>query len=253
MASINKSRNDDLDISPQDVIADAFNRFGDSRISISFSGAEDVVLIEMAYQLVGNKVPAFSIDTGRLHPETYRYIDRVRERYGISIDMLSPEPNALEQLVREKGLFSFYQDGHDECCSIRKIQPLKKKLLHLNAWITGQRRDQSATRTGLQQEQQDGVFSTPDNPITKFNPLASWTSADVWEYIQKNGVPYNPLHDHGFASIGCEPCTRSVSRFQHERHGRWWWEDEENKECGLHVQNVNPRPVRVLDKHTQPA
>ena len=252
MVSTNTQFRKDVSVvSPMDVLADAFNRFEQSQISISFSGAEDVVLIEMAYQLLGNRVPVFCLDTGRLHPETYRYIDQVRKHYGISINMLSPDPANLEHLVREKGLFSFYQDGHHECCAIRKIQPLTKKLCHLDAWITGQRRDQNVTRTELPQEQEDRAFSTPRHPITKFNPLASWTSTYVWRYIQTNGVPYNPLHDQGFSSIGCEPCTRSISRFQPERAGRWWWEDAKDKECGLHAQNIDAQPVRVIEKHTQ--
>ena len=161
MVSTNTQFRKDVSVvSPMDVLADAFNRFEQSQISISFSGAEDVVLIEMAYQLLGNRVPVFCLDTGRLHPETYRYIDQVRKHYGISINMLSPDPANLEQLVREKGLFSFYQDGHHECCAIRKIQPLTKKLCHLDAWITGQRRDQNVTRTELPQEQEDRAFST---------------------------------------------------------------------------------------------
>lgn len=240
-----------LEVSAMEVLSESFQRYGPNQISISFSGAEDVVLIEMASQLVGNKVSVFSIDTGRLHPETYRYIDQVREHYGISIDMLSPDSIKLGQLVKEKGLFSFYQDGHHECCSIRKIEPLKRKLLCLDAWITGQRRDQNVTRTELPQEQQDVAFSTPNHPITKFNPLASWTSTDVWQYIQTKHVPYNPLHDQGFASIGCEPCTRPVTRFQHEREGRWWWEDEQDKECGLHPQTVDVRPIKVIERHPQ--
>ncbi|MFP6795841.1 MAG: phosphoadenylyl-sulfate reductase [Pseudomonadales bacterium] len=244
-------RKDVSAVSPMDVLADAFSRFEAGQISISFSGAEDVVLIEMAFQLLGNDVRVFSLDTGRLHPETYRYINEVRNHYGISIDMLSPDPANLEQLVREKGLFSFYQDGHQECCSIRKIQPLKRHLSHLDAWITGQRRDQSVTRSELPKEQQDSAFSTPDHPITKFNPLTGWTSADVWRYVQKHSVPYNPLHDRGYASIGCEPCTRSVTRYQHERDGRWWWEDQEDKECGLHAQNADVQPIRVIDKYTR--
>ena len=242
---------DRTEVSAMDVLAEAFRRFEHNQISISFSGAEDVVLIEMACQLVGNKISVFSIDTGRLHPETYRYIDQIRKHYGITIDVLSPDPIKLGQLVKEKGLFSFYQDGHQECCSIRKIEPLKSKLRCLDAWITGQRRDQNVTRTELPQEQQDVAFSTPNHPITKFNPLASWTSADVWQYIRAKHVPYNPLHDRGFASIGCEPCTRPVTGSQHERDGRWWWEDNQNKECGLHAQNVDAKPVKVIEKHTQ--
>ena len=242
---------DRTEVSAMDVLAEAFRRFEHNRMSISFSGAEDVVLIEMACQLVGNKVSVFSIDTGRLHPETYRYIDKIRKHYGITIDVLTPDSIKLGQLVKEKGLFSFYQDGHQECCSIRKIEPLKSKLSYLDAWITGQRRDQNVTRTELPQEQQDVAFSTPNHPITKFNPLASWTSADVWQYIRAKHVPYNPLHDRGFASIGCEPCTRPVAGSQHERDGRWWWEDKQNKECGLHAQNVDARPIKVIEKHIQ--
>ena len=242
---------DHTEVSAMDVLAEAFRRFEHNQISISFSGAEDVVLIDMACQLVGNKISVFSIDTGRLHPETYRYIDQIRKHYGITIDVLSPDPIKLGQLVKEKGLFSFYQDGHQECCSIRKIEPLKSKLRCLDAWITGQRRDQNVTRTELPQEQQDVAFSTPHHPITKFNPLASWTSADVWQYIRAKHVPYTPLHDRGFASIGCEPGTRPVAGSQQERDGRWWWEDNLNKECGLHAQNVDARPVKVIEKHTQ--
>ena len=137
-----------------------------------------------------------------------------------------------------KGLFSFYRDGHQECCAIRKIKPLRRHLGGLDAWITGQRRDQSLTRIELPTEQDDRAFSTVDHPIVKFNPLAAWTSADIWRYIRANDVPYNPLHDAGFMSIGCEPCTRPIGPHEHERNGRWWWEDEAGKECGLHAQNV---------------
>jgi phosphoadenosine phosphosulfate reductase len=145
----------------------------------------------------------------------------------------------VEKLVREKGLFSFYRDGHKECCAIRKVEPLRRALSSLDAWITGQRRDQSPwTRSDIPVVQIDPTHSTPEHELVKFNPLANWTSDQIWSYIHENDVPYNDLHEKGFISIGCEPCTRPVSPGQHERAGRWWWEDDSKKECGLHAGNI---------------
>lgn len=223
---------------PRDVIADAFDSF--RHVAISFSGAEDVALIDMACQVLGHAAPVFVIDTGRLHPETLRFFETVRDRYGAEIEVLLPDAPAVATLVRNKGLFSFYRDGHSECCEVRKVAPLRRKLATLDAWITGQRRDQSATRANLPVRQIDDVFSAPGHPLTKFNPLAHWSAARVWGYIRANDVPYNPLHDRGMPSIGCEPCTRPVGPHQHEREGRWWWELEDAKECGLHRQNLVP-------------
>jgi phosphoadenosine phosphosulfate reductase len=228
-----------LTAAPQDVLADALSRFERDRIAISFSGAEDVVLIDMAVKL-GYDVQVFSLDTGRLHAETYRYLERVREHYGIALELVMPDPRGVGELVREKGLFSFYRDGHQECCALRKIEPLRRKLGTLDAWITGQRQDQSVTRTSVPTEQDDAAFGSSERPLVKFNPLAEWTSADVWSYIRAHDVPYNELHDRGYVSIGCEPCTRAVGPHQHEREGRWWWETADGKECGLHGQNVQP-------------
>lgn len=222
--------------SPQQILSVALEKF--DAIAISFSGAEDVVLIDMATQLTSN-VHVFSIDTGRLHSETYQFIDRVREHYSIQLDILFPDAAQVEALVREKGFFSFYQDGHRECCAIRKVQPLRRKLLTLDAWITGQRKDQSPdTRADIPAVQLDTAFSTSDHPLVKFNPLANWSSAQVWHYIRERHLPYNPLHARGFVSIGCEPCTRAVLPNQHERQGRWWWEDASQKECGFHAINL---------------
>jgi len=207
-------------------------------IAISFSGAEDVILIDLALQ-VRKDIQVFSLDTGRLHPETYRFIEQVRQHYNIAIDILSPDAAALEAMVKQKGLFSFYEDGHSECCGIRKVAPLRRKLATLDAWITGQRKDQSLdTRGDIPEVQLDSAFSGPDKPLIKFNPLLNWTSAQVWDYIEAYQVPFNELHRHGFISIGCEPCTRPVLPNQHERTGRWWWEDAAKKECGLHGGNV---------------
>jgi len=221
---------------PEDILRLALESF--DNVAISFSGAEDVVLVDMASRIQPD-VRVFSLDTGRLHPETYRFLDRVRERYPIRFEALSPDAMAVERLVREKGLFSFYQDGHQECCGIRKVGPLGRRLQSLDAWVTGQRKDQSlATRATIAVVERDAAFSTPEHALVKFNPLANWTAAEVWDYIRSNDVPYNELHERGFVSIGCEPCTRAILPYQQEREGRWWWEDAADKECGLHKANV---------------
>ena len=220
---------------PTDVMSEAFDAH--ANVTVSFSGAEDVVLIDMATNLT-DEVNVFTLDTGRLHPETYRYIEAVRDFYGIDINVVSPDGAALAEFVRENGLFSFYRDGHHGCCSVRKIEPLARHLAGHDAWITGQRRDQSPTRADVPQSQVDTAFSTKERTVTKYNPLAEWTSAEVWTYIRENEIPYNELHDRGFYSIGCEPCTRPVGPNQHERQGRWWWEETTKRECGLHSINL---------------
>ena len=226
--------------SPQDILALAFQEYSPS-VGIAFSGAEDVVLIDMAVKL-GKPFSVFCLDTGRLHPETYQFIEKVRTHYGIAIETVLPQPDAVQRLVREKGLFSFYQDGHGECCGVRKVEPLKRALGPLQAWITGQRKDQSpGTRANIPVVQEDKAFSTPDRTLVKFNPLSRWTSKQVWDYIEIYEVPFNVLHSRGFISIGCEPCTRPTLPGQHERAGRWWWEEATKKECGLHLEaNSSP-------------
>jgi phosphoadenosine phosphosulfate reductase len=224
------------DKNPRLILKKALELYGD--IAISFSGAEDVVLIDMAAK-ISKDIRVFSLDTGRLHPETYRFIEKVRKHYQIDIELLTPDRDVLDKLVKQKGLFSFYEDGHQECCGIRKVEPLKRKLAQLDAWITGQRKDQSPdTRLAIPEVQLDGAFSTAAHPLIKFNPLANWNSAQVWDYIEAWQVPYNELHEKGFISIGCEPCTRAVLPNEHERAGRWWWESGTKKECGLHAGNL---------------
>ncbi|MGH1470230.1 MAG: phosphoadenylyl-sulfate reductase [Cellvibrionaceae bacterium] len=221
---------------PHEILKYALDRF--DNIAISFSGAEDVVLVDMAHQINPN-VNVFSLDTGRLHPETYRFIEKVRKHYNINIELLLPNAESVNKLVREKGLFSFYEDDHKECCSLRKVMPLKEKLLTLDAWVTGQRRDQSpGTRAQIPVIQDDRAFSRPQETLTKFNPLANWSSRMVWDYIRSYNVPFNELHEQGYISIGCEPCTRPLGPNQHEREGRWWWEEATQKECGLHAVNA---------------
>jgi phosphoadenosine phosphosulfate reductase len=223
--------------SPREILQLALQTF--DNIAISFSGAEDVVLIDIASKLTKD-FRVFTLDTGRLHAETYQFLDRVREHYGIKLEVMFPDAAEVQGLVEEKGLFSFYKDGHKECCGVRKVRPLRRKLATLDAWITGQRKDQSpGTRAAIPVIEVDTAFSTAENQLIKFNPLANWSSAQVWDYIRALDVPYNKLHERGFVSIGCEPCTRAVLPNQHEREGRWWWEESTAKECGLHIGNLS--------------
>ncbi len=229
---------------PSEILRWGLERWGAS-LSLAFSGAEDVVLVHMASEL---KLPfsVFCLDTGRLHPQTYRFLDTVRKKYGVEIALMSPEAAPLEAFVKKKGLFSFYEDGHGECCGIRKVAPLKRALSGVDAWATGQRRDQSpATRADIAVVERDRTFpgQKGEGTLVKLNPLARWSSAETWAYIRQEGIPYNPLHERGFVSIGCEPCTRAVLPGEHERAGRWWWEESTKRECGLHIGNLD-RPAR---------
>lgn len=219
---------------PAEILSWGLRRFG-ARCAIAFSGAEDVVLLDMAVRS-GLPFSVFCLDTGRLHEETYRFIDRVRAFYGLDIQIMSPEPEPLQAFVRRKGLFSFMEDGHGECCGIRKVEPLRRALSQFEAWVTGQRRDQSpSTRGSVSVLERDATFSGVSGNLIKLNPLSFWSSAQVWSYIRTERVPYNELHDHGFISIGCQPCTRPIRPGEHERAARWWWEDATQRECGLHV------------------
>ncbi|CAK9206417.1 unnamed protein product [Sphagnum troendelagicum] len=227
--------------SPFEIMDQALALFG-TDIAIAFSGAEDVALIEYAH-LTGRPFRVFSLDTGRLNPETYCLFAEVEKRYNIRIEYMFPDAVEVEALVRAKGLFSFYEDGHQECCRIRKVRPLKRALKGLRAWITGQRKDQSpGTRANVPVVQVDPVFEGMDGGVgslVKWNPLANVVGTAVWSFLRTMDVPVNALHSQGFVSIGCEPCTRPVMPGQHEREGRWWWEDAKAKECGLHNGNVN--------------
>ncbi|KAG5011266.1 hypothetical protein JHK87_019781 [Glycine soja] len=231
----------DLDnASPLEIMDRALDKFGND-IAIAFSGAEDVALIEYA-KLTGRPFRVFSLDTGRLNPETYQLFDAVEKHYGIRIEYMFPDAVEVQALVRSKGLFSFYEDGHQECCRVRKVRPLRRALKGLRAWITGQRKDQSpGTRSEIPVVQVDPVFEGMDGGIgslVKWNPVANVKGHDIWNFLRTMNVPVNSLHAKGYVSIGCEPCTRPVLPGQHEREGRWWWEDAKAKECGLHKGNV---------------
>jgi phosphoadenosine phosphosulfate reductase len=234
-SSLDRLQAELLGKSPRKILRMALEQF--DNIAISFSGSEDVILIDMALKMKKN-IQVFLLDTGRLHPETYRFIEKVNQHYAIKIKCLSPNALMVEKMVKEKGLFSFYEEGHQQCCGVRKIEPLQRQLLQLDAWITGQRKDQSLeTRNTLPEVQIDTTFVAKNKALIKFNPLSNWSSAQVWDYIEAYQVPYNFLHQQGFTSIGCEPCTRAILPNQHERVGRWWWEETTKKECGLHAQN----------------
>jgi phosphoadenosine phosphosulfate reductase len=193
-------------------------------------GAEVVIALLVK---ANPKITIFTLDTGRLHEETYEVMDRIRQRYGVSIKSCFPDKAAVENLEREKGFYSFRESiaNRKECCGIRKVEPLTRALGELDAWITGLRREQAVTRGGLPKVEVD----TAHRNMVKINPIADWTTQQVWDHIKKNQVPYNKLHDQNFPSIGCAPCTRAVKPGEDIRAGRWWWELPEQKECGLHV------------------
>lgn len=194
-------------------------------------GAEDVVLIDIILKF-DRSIRVVTLDTGRLNEETYEVMDAVRAKYGIRIESFFPEAKAVESLERQKGFYSFREsvENRKECCGVRKVEPLARALKGADAWITGLRRSQGVTRTDLQKIEKDEAHVG----LYKINPLADWSEEDVWGYIKKNGVPYNRLHDAGYRSIGCAPCTRAVKEGEDVRAGRWWWENPEHKECGIH-------------------
>jgi phosphoadenosine phosphosulfate reductase len=206
-------------------------RFGASAAIASSFGVEDMVLIDLA-RTHAPSVRLFTLDTGRLPPETYEVMDVVRRRYGLEIETYFPERERVEALQSAKGYFSFKQsiEARKECCGMRKVEPLRRALAGRQAWVTGLRREQSVTRTAVEAVELDATHG-----LVKVNPLVRWNSREVWDYVKNQGVPYNALHDRGYPSIGCAPCTRAVKPYEDERAGRWWWESAENRECGLHV------------------
>ena len=201
--------------------------------------AEDMVLTDL---ILRAKLPIriFTLETGRLHKETLGMLERIREVYGYEVEPYRPDAAAVDAYVQQNGLNAFYDsvEMRKECCRIRKVDPLNRALAGQRAWITGQRRTQSATRVELHVQEDDAAHG-----MAKFNPLADWSEEDVWHYIRSNEVPYNPLHDRGYPSIGCEPCTRAIQPGEDVRAGRWWWENPESKECGLHV--VDGKLIRI--------
>jgi phosphoadenosine phosphosulfate reductase len=220
------------------ILIHAGRRYPPAALASSF-GAEDMVLIDLIAR-VALPIGVFTLDTGRLPSETYALIDRTRDRYAIAIDVYCPEASAVEAYVREHGANAIYRDValRERCCAIRKTEPLGRALAGKGAWITGLRRAQSLTRHDVPVEAFDAAHG-----LHKFNPLADWSHDDVWSYIRAHRVPYNPLHDRGYPSIGCAPCTRAVEPGEDARAGRWWWEQPATRECGLHRRPLDISPA----------
>lgn len=223
------ARLDEMESEALDLIARIAGDFAPAAFATSL-GAEDQVLTDL---IARSKAPIaiFTLDTGRLPEETYRLIQEVREHYGIAIRAHAPEHADVETYIQSNGPNAFYDsiELRKECCRIRKLVPLNRALVGKKAWITGLRREQSPTRADLGVREWDG-----DHKMDKFNPLIEWTTDDVWAYIRRHNVPYNALHDQGYPSLGCAPCTRAITIGEDLRAGRWWWENPETKECGLH-------------------
>ncbi|MCD6598041.1 MAG: phosphoadenylyl-sulfate reductase [Bacteroidales bacterium] len=206
------------------------------RIALSSSlGAEDQVLTDMVVR-IDPEVKIFTLDTGRMFPENYELIDKTNKAYDLNMEIYFPEYVKVEEMVNKKGINLFYEsiENRKMCCHIRKIEPLKRALKDLDIWICGLRSDQSVTRINTHLLEWD-----EPNGLLKLNPLVDWTHEQVWEYIREKKIPYNALHDKGFLSIGCQPCTRALQSGEDVRAGRWWWEKPESKECGLHNRPVD--------------
>ncbi len=218
------------DATPQEVLSYFLDYYG-NKIALSSSlGLEDQVLTDMVVK-IDHHARVFTLDTGRLFPETYQLIDKTNMKYNIKLEVFFPDYKQVESMVNTEGMNLFYEsiEKRKQCCNIRKLEPLHRAFQGLDAWICGLRSQQSVTRKDLQLIEWDEM-----NNILKINPLIHWTEEQVWEYIKTNHVPYNKLHDKDFPSIGCEPCTRAVEPGEDIRAGRWWWESPDHKECGLH-------------------
>lgn len=207
---------------------------GDGVTFANSLGAEDMVLTHLICRHVP-QIEIFSLDTGRLPEETVRLLHRVQRHYGRVVKVFYPDAARLEQYVLRHGINAFYDsvELRKRCCEIRKVEPLRRALSGKKAWVTGLRRSQSVTRTALAE-----VAWDEDNGLYKASPLADWSEAEVWAFIRQHEVPYNELHDRNYPSIGCAPCTRAITIGEDPRAGRWWWEQPESKECGLHTRRV---------------
>lgn len=216
---------------PEETIQFFLDKFQDKIAFSSSLGAEDQVITDMISK-IDKSAKIFTLDTGRVFPETYDLIDRTSRKYKMPIQIYFPDAKQVEEMVNEKGINLFFESVENRklCCHIRKIEPLKRAFKDLDVWICGLRREQSITRADVQVVEWDEA-----NGLIKLNPIIDWTEEQVWDYIKTNKVPYNRLHDKGFPSVGCQPCTRAIEKGEDTRAGRWWWENPETKECGLHA------------------
>ncbi len=216
--------------SAKEIVTFVLKKFKDNAALSSSLAAEDQVLTDM-FLKEDNNFKIFTLDTGRLHPETYDVMDATNLKYGIKLEVFFPKNEDVEKLYETQGINGHFEsiEKRKNCCGIRKVESLKRALKPLKVWITGLRATQSVTRTGMPIVEYDSNFD-----VIKVNPLINWSEEDVWDYIKSNNVPYNKLHDQGYPSIGCAPCTRAIKEGEDIRSGRWWWENPEHKECGLH-------------------
>jgi phosphoadenosine phosphosulfate reductase len=216
---------------PEEILAWAIERFGRRLAICSSMQAESLVLFDMAWR-IDPKVRIFTIDTGRLPPETYELIDRIRDKYGVEVEVEFPDAAQLSRMTTRYGVNLFYQSVPKRllCCEVRKVEPLRRKLAELDAWVTGLRREHWPTRANIRKIDIDHDH----DGIVKLNPLADWIHEDVWQYIREHDVPYNRLYDQGYTSISCACCTRPTKPGEDPRAGRWWWEQGAPKECGMH-------------------
>jgi len=215
----------------QEITEYFIKEYGQDAALSSSLGAEDQVLTDMVLK-VDKSSNIFTLDTGRLHPETYDVMDATNLKYGVKLNVFFPLNEKVEELYQKQGINGHFEsiENRKNCCNIRKMEPLRRALKPLKVWITGLRAAQSVTRTDMPVVEYDENFE-----VIKVNPLINWSEEDVWNYIKQNNVPYNKLHDQGYPSIGCAPCTRPVKAGEDIRSGRWWWENPEHKECGLHA------------------
>jgi len=202
-------------------------------LSASFGSPEGMVIVDLMHRIDASRTRVFTIDTGRLPQETYNLMDRVRDRYGIEVELYFPQPEQVQAMVRNHGLNLFYEtiEKRRLCCNVRKVEPLGRALANLDAWLSGLRTEQGVTRTDVRPVEIDHAHGDR----IKLNPLAYWKQEEVWSYVQKNAVPVNVLHAKGYPSVGCAPCSRAVPEGEDERSGRWWWEQAESRECGIHI------------------
>lgn len=217
---------------PQEILKWTLDNLHPKVAFASSFGAEDVVIIDMLMK-INPKSRIFTLDTGRLNQETYDVMDEIRNKYNTNIEVMFPDQNEVEQMVKVNGMNLFYQSigNRKLCCGIRKVHPLNKMLTTLDGWITGLRSDQTQNRSDSKRIEIDEQH----NDMIKINPIIEWKWEQVWDYIKANKIPYNKLHDKGYPSIGCEPCTRAIKSGEDLRAGRWWWETDPEKECGLHA------------------
>jgi len=226
------------DTDAQGVLSWALQNFDNRRLAFASSlGAEDQVITHMLKQL-NAAISIFTIDTGHLYPETRELIKRTQQRYGFEFDVLKPDEISVQEMIARHGEQLFYKnlELRKLCCSVRKLAPLQKKMAGLDAWICGLRREQSVTRTAVEKVEWDETFQA-----VKINPLADWTERQAWDFIRRENVPYHKLHDQGYPSIGCAPCTRATAPGEDVRAGRWWWEHSQNRECGLHKRGTGTK------------